>query len=388
MSEAASLDSGCYFVTDGEIAVVNLESARRRSWNRLARDPMGAGAAERIVEEEQMASQFLGDVGAHDRLEVLSMQLGLLDPTSARTALVQAQVASATHRFADARCHLAKAERDGASREAVDCLSLNIDQACGARLDEVLRARRRIAAESNSLEALVPLGALLADLREFAEAEQVYRHALQVYQDVSPFAVAWVCFQLGVLWGELIPEPPTRCAADWYRQAIAYVPAYVKARVHLAEIHLRCGEPVAAEVLLTPAVASGDPEVRWRLGDAMTSQGRFSEAETQLTAARSGFAHLLDKHLLAFVDHGAEFYAGSGNEIHRALDLARANVANRPTLRAFEQAYAIAVDAGDTGAATELIADAIQRWGSTDAFRRSSLAASRSEPMSNGSAAL
>jgi hypothetical protein len=183
---------------------------------------------------------------------------------------------------------------------------------------------------------------LLADLREFAEADQVYRRALQVYEDVSPFAVAWACFQLGVLWGELVPEPQMTRAADWYRRAIEYVPAYVKARVHLAEIHMRCGEAVVAEGLLTPAIASGDPEVRWRLGEAMAAQGRVSEAEAQVAEARSGFERLLEKHLLAFADHAAEFYAASGNDIHRALALARINVANRSTQRAVEQAQAIA----------------------------------------------
>src|SRR5262249_41099265 len=159
-----------------------------------------------------------------------------LDPMSARTALVQTQVASTAHRFADARRWLVDAERNGASREAIERLALNIDQACGERIDAALDARRRLAAKSDGLEVLVPLGALLADLREFDEADHVYRRALRVYQDVSPFALAWACFQLGVLWGELVPEAQATRAADWYRQAIAYVPAYVKARVHLAEI--------------------------------------------------------------------------------------------------------------------------------------------------------
>lgn len=337
----AELHSGRYAVTDGEIAVANLQSARRRSWDRVSRDPMAAGAAERIVEEEQITLQFLGDVGALDRLDALATILGQLDPASARTALVQTQVASATHRFAEARCHLHEADCRGASRQATDRLLLNIDQACGARADAVLDARRRMADESNGLEDLVPLGALLADLREFAEADLVYRRALQVYQDVSPFALAWVCFQLGVLWGELVPDPQAERAADWYRRAITYVPAYVKARVHLAEIHLRCGEAGDAEALLMPALASGDPEVRWRLGEALAAQGKFDEAEGQFAAARSGFEVLLDKHLLAFADHGAEFYAASG-ELPKALALARVNVENRSTRRAVEQMDAIA----------------------------------------------
>jgi hypothetical protein len=35
----------------------------------------------------------------------------------------------------------------------------------------------------------------------------------------------------------------------------------------------------------------------------------------------------------------AEFYAGSSNDCRRALDLARINVENRPTLRALEHAH-------------------------------------------------
>jgi hypothetical protein len=52
---------------------------------------------------------------------------------------------------------------------------------------------------------LVPLGALLADLGEFEEADRTYAMVFQQYRDVSPFALAWVCFQLGVLWGEIVP---------------------------------------------------------------------------------------------------------------------------------------------------------------------------------------
>jgi hypothetical protein len=83
--------------------------------------------------------------------------------------------------------------------------------------------------------------------------------------------------------------------------------------------------------------------------------------------------------LLAFADHGAEFYAGSGHNWRRALDLARVNVANRPTLRAFEQAHDIAVNAGDMEAASQILAEATMRWGSATAFRSSRLVKSHSE---------
>ncbi len=191
--------------TAGDIAAINLNSARAHSWNRFWQTPQRPGIAEYIVEQEHLTAQFLGDLEALDRLEMLARHLAHIDIEAERAALIQAQVASATHRFAAARTHIEEARRHGAPPAAVDRLSLGIDQACGTRLEAVVEARRRIAG-SRRLEDLVPLGALLADLCEFDEADEVYRAALQEYQDVSPFATAWVCFQLGVLWGELVPE--------------------------------------------------------------------------------------------------------------------------------------------------------------------------------------
>jgi thioredoxin-like negative regulator of GroEL len=145
-----------------------------------------------------------------------------------------------------------------------------------------------------------------------------------------------------MLWGELVPVPDPNLAALWYRRAIAYLPGYVKARVHLAEIYTSQDRTGEAAALLVSALSSGDPEVRWRLADLLIARRRFEEAERQLAAARCGFDALLQRHLLAFADHAAEFYAGSGNDCQRALELARVNVTNRPTRRAVRQAHAIA----------------------------------------------
>jgi tetratricopeptide (TPR) repeat protein len=329
--------------TDGEIAAINLESSRRRAWARFTQDGHLPNIAEALVDGERLAAQFFGDLNALDRLEALASQFARV-ASSSRAALVQAEVASAVHRFNDARTHLERAALMGAPREEVERQSLTVDQACGVELDAVLAARRRIAMASGRLEDLVPLGAVLADLEHFAEADAAYRQAFCSYDGLSPFQLAWVCFQLGMLWGELIPVPDANLAARWYRRAIAYLPRYVKARVHLAEIYTSQDQSGVAEALLVPALASGDPEVRWRLADVLSAQERFDEAEIQLEAARFGFEALLSRHPLAFADHAVEFYAGSGNDRHRALELARLNVANRPTRRAIKQLRAIAVD--------------------------------------------
>jgi len=343
MTAFVELDHSGPSATDGEIAAINLESARRGAWARFARDARLPGAAEAIVDQERLAAQFLGDLDSLDRLEGLATQFARVDDSS-RAALVEAEVASAVHRFDDARSHLARAAHMGGLRDTIERHLLTIDQASGVKLDAVLAARRRIATASGQLEDLVPLAALLADLERFAEADAVYQQAFYSYDDVSPFPLAWVCFQLGMLWGELVPVPDPHLAALWYRRAIAYLPGYVKARVHLAEIYTSQKQNGDAELLLLPALSSRDPEVRWRLADVLIAQERFEEAETQLATARLGFDELLERHLLAFADHAAEFYAASGNDYRRALELALANVANRPTRRAIKQAHAIALN--------------------------------------------
>jgi hypothetical protein len=371
MFEASDLDVQ---TTDGEIAVINLESARRLSWTRFFQNPLRVGVAETVIEHEQLTLQFLSDLSALDRLQSLVDQLLQMgDSASPRSALLEAQIASMTHRFADARGFLARAELGGAPTAEVRRLALNIDQACGANLDKVLDERRETARQSGRPEDLIVLGALLADLCEFTAADRTYRQALQHYRDVSPFPVAWAYFQLGVLWGELVPEPQTARAAQCYQKAIDCLPAYTKARVHLAEIFSSKGRASDAEVLLVPAITSGDPEVQWRLAEVMASQRKTAEAEAHMQAARSGFDFLLARHQLAFADHGAEFFVGSGNDCCRALELARVNVANRPTLRAFEQAHTIALWAGDEAAASELLAAATKHWNGTHAFQLSSL---------------
>jgi tetratricopeptide (TPR) repeat protein len=344
MSTIVDTDRPCPSATDGEIAAINLESARRRAWTRFVQGQDLPGLAEAIVDQERLAAQFLGDLDAFDRLNAFALHFTRVEH-SFRSVLVQAEVASTVHRFDDARSHLKQAALMGGPSEAIKRHLLTIDQARAVELDTVLAERRGIAKATGRLEDLVPLGAVLADIERFAEADAVYQQALYAYDDISPFPPAWVCFQLGMLWGELVPSPDPNLAALWYRRAISYLPGYVKARVHLAEIYASQDQADDAEALLIPALSCRDPEVRWRLADVLIAQGRFEEAETRLEAARFGFDQLLERHLLAFADHAAEFYAGSGNDCRRALELARANVTNRPTRRAIKQAHAIALRA-------------------------------------------
>lgn len=374
MIESAILEMTFPLATAGDIAVINLESARKQSWSRFWQSPNHPGVAEYIVEQEQMTLQFLSDAKALDRLDELVERFSRSDAEPMRVTLIRAQVSATKHHFSEARELLQSVGASTSLPPTVDRMLLSIDQACGNALDAVLKIRREMAAKSGRLEDLVPLGALLADLREFDESDRVYQEAFRCYQDVSQFALAWVYFQLGALWGELVTDPQPSRAANWYRLAIDYVPSYVKARVHLSEIYLRDGMIEDAKALLLPALSSADPEVNWRLADVMIAREDFEVGKTYLQTARAGFEALLEKHLLAFADHGAEFYSGSGDNPERASELAATNLSNRATLRAFEQRYEAAVNAGQHQTASDTLTAARLRWGNTRAFGLSLLA--------------
>lgn len=83
-----AVDNECFQTTDGEIAVINLDSARLRSWSRFHQEPQRPGSAETVLEHEQLAAQFAGDLSALSRQELLAEQLAQRDPLSPRTPLI------------------------------------------------------------------------------------------------------------------------------------------------------------------------------------------------------------------------------------------------------------------------------------------------------------
>jgi tetratricopeptide (TPR) repeat protein len=354
MATVAELHAEFPRATAGDIAVLNHESSRRRSWGKFWNYPERPGIAEFIVEQEQLSLQFLADTAALERLESLSRRLAATAESYSRHSLVHAQVAATLHRFSEARAYLAQARDSEAAGLSIERLSLSIDQACGMNLERVLKARYRLSSGGEKLGDLVALGGLLADLGEIDQADRIYQRAIDCYQDVSPFALAWACFQLGVLWGEVAPEPHPARAAQWYQRAIGYLPSYVKAHVHLAEIYCEEQRYEEAQALLLKVISSGDPEVHWRLADVLDDMNRPEAAQVQMQLAHVGFESLLDKYPLAFADHGAEFYAGSGANAERAFELASLNLNNRRTKRALTQTWSTALATGRNDVASAL----------------------------------
>jgi len=76
------LDVACPFATDGEIAAINLQSARRGAWARFAEDARLPGVVEAVVDNERLTAQFLGDLDALDRLDALARKISRMDDSS------------------------------------------------------------------------------------------------------------------------------------------------------------------------------------------------------------------------------------------------------------------------------------------------------------------
>ena len=132
---------------------------------------------------------------------------------------------------------------------------------------------------------------------EFDDADETYRQALRGYQDVSPFPVAWVCFQLGMLWGELVPEPQLARAEQLVskgdRQFAVLCEGARASGGNLFERRADRATRRRCSCRRSPAA------IRRCSGGWLTCwpPGRHDEADAHMEAARSGFEALLGQAL-------------------------------------------------------------------------------------------
>jgi hypothetical protein len=86
------------------------------------------------------------------------------------------------------------------------------------------------------------------------------------------------------------------------------------------------------------------------MSELLATEGNTQASADELDVATFMYEDLLSRHELAFADHAAEFYLGSGHDPQRALQLATANLVNRKTVRA----YTLAIEAAEASGEIEL----------------------------------
>jgi len=315
--------------TAGIIAVANIDHAI-----------VQYGDDPDVVDLLLARSRYVGDFAALDRA------VRLTEPFAGTSAdlVRRARTRAAVHRFKDALADLKAAERLGADRQALLAARAAILIATGHASEVVPQLEEQVARRPG-FSSSCALATAYAELGRFPEADRQYVAALAGLGTTSPFPYAWVYFARGGMWSEQAMDPVRGKAM--YEQAVAYLPQFPGANVHLSEIDVANGDigPAMAR-LQRIVVESDDPEAVALLGRVEVLAGDKAHGLARIDEARQRYDVLLMAYPLAFADHAAEFYLGPGHDPGRAWTLARLNLSNRRTYRALALAMRAASASG------------------------------------------
>jgi tetratricopeptide (TPR) repeat protein len=323
--EAIAVDSSLN-TTSSMIAIANLDQ-------QIAQLRNEEGVEELLL----LRSRFLGDYDALGR----ASSLGEGRFATGRELLRRARTRSAVHRFADALTDLAAAQRAGANASEIASLRASILVATGHAADVIPQLEANLHAHRGFASRGALAGAY-AFVGRFEDADRLYADALGDLDTTLPFPHAWMWFARGLMWAE---QAGDRARAEvMFRRALYYLPEFVPANIHLAELEVARGDVQSAMVRLERVVqSSNEPESLSLLGVLHVRTGELIRGAQEVAQARLRYESLLAVQPLAFSDHGAEFYLGAGSNPQRAWVLAQQNLANRQT----ERAAALAIKAAE-----------------------------------------
>jgi tetratricopeptide (TPR) repeat protein len=301
--------------TDGAIALDNLDHLIAQRVDDAAVDELWL-----------MRARYVADYDALERGAAFADAPARDLPALLRRARARAAV----HRFSAALDDLAEAERRGADAATLFRSRAPIRIAQGAA-GEVIPALEAAAAREPGFAAAAALATAYAGAGRYEDADRQFQRALDALDTTSPFPFAWLCFARGTMWAEQAGD--ARRGAAHLQRALDYLPQFVAANLHLAEIEAADGATAAAATRLERVAKSGDPEVLALLARLHAARDP-ARAEREIASARERFETLLARLPLAFADHAAEFYLAAGADARRAWQLASANFAERQTPRA------------------------------------------------------
>lgn len=334
--------------TDGVLARSNLDARVGALESLERRGSMHPGVFAELTEARLSRASFFGVHGDLDRARAARVDEG-----SADALALAARVAGAVHELDEAEALLDRATAlDGDERALARS---TIDLAHERNLQDVLRLRQRRASERPTFERLAELAPVYAALGRFDEADETYVRALRSYRDVSPFVVAAIQFQRGVMWAERADRP--ELALPLYRDAVARLPGYVVANVHLAELE---SPDAAIERLRRLAEETEDPEPASVLAELLMARDPEAAARYR-DRATERYDSLLARFPDAFADHAAEHFMGPGADPERAWRLASSQLEARRTDRHLQLSIDAALATGRASEACALSREARSR---------------------------
>ena len=225
-------------LTDGSIAVLNLGAQIEALEPEVRVGRAAVATRAGFIELITLRGMIIGRIADYVRAEEIAEQLVRDAPTDASAFVARARTRATFHRFNDALADLDRAVGLSLDAETVDGERAAIFQAVG-RYDEALVLREQAVARRENFESVAALVGLHAERGEIEAAERRYAQSHSRYRGVSPFPLAVLDFQLGLMWMNEGRLDDARSSFDAARRR---VPAYAPAQGHLAEVEAELGE--------------------------------------------------------------------------------------------------------------------------------------------------
>ena len=331
-------------LTDGAIAVLNLQAQIDG-----LEGPGTFAEAATLIDLLILRGLILGRISDYERAAASADCLFGAAITDATAYVVRARTRAVFHRFIEALDDLDHADLISPQGAAAERERAAILQAMGHYHEALVTYEAATADRGEQFERDAALAGFWAERAKTETAQQFYLDCLQSYRGVSPFPLALLDFQLGLMW---MGQDRLSEARTCFRTAVRRVPAFAAAQGHLAEVDAELGETEAAIGRLVPlATSSDDPDYAAQLARILGEIGRGEESIAWRRIAASRYDELTAAHPAAFADHAAEFWLGVGNDPPKGLRFAEFNLRVRKTPRAYDL-LAQALDANAAGAAS------------------------------------
>ena len=277
-----------------------------------------------------LRGDLLGRIVDHDRAELVAKKSIAFSPDFASTLYIRARLAERFHRFDEANALLDQALAAGYPRQEIDVEKAALLQATG-QYSEALVLRERLAKDNPSIQTLGALATLLAEMDQWAAAEECYASALDADEGTSPIPCGQLLFEWGV---SAMRRGDLDRAEEIFVELDAILPQHVPGRGHRAEVALARGQLDLAAALITPLLEiSDDPEYRATYAEILAARGDSQSCDSEAERAAAAYELLLARRPEAYADHAAAFFMGIGNRPQLAVDLASANFKLRDTPR-------------------------------------------------------
>lgn len=325
--------------TAGSIAVDNLNGQIDALTTLLVTRPRDFEGRQSLLGLLVLRGRMLARIADAERAVTMAEDLVRDAPDKSWAYVARASARASMHRFTDALADLGEAEKRGAKPSELLSERASILEGQGD-LDGALSLRHAAAAAYPEPGTLGTEASLLGQLGKTDEAAALFTRAAREYRGVSPFPIAWLFLQQGLLWER---AGNTARARAYFAAALDRLPTFGHAASHLATLEL----PARGAAILAPVVAtSDDPELSMVLASLLRASGDVAQADARTAQVRARYAELVEKHPEAYAEHAGWFWLDEGKDPAKALDLAKKNLAVRKTEKAYRLALLAALAAG------------------------------------------